>query len=67
MPDTLVSMAKTTQPTLALVLEGPAGSTAPILVRRNGSVHPLVVFPEPGDSVDGYSRTELRVHLPATP
>ncbi len=55
------------QDTLALVLEGSAGSTSPILVRRSGSVHPLVVFPEPGDSVDGYSRTELRVHLPATP
>jgi len=55
------------QDTLALLLEGPAGSTSPILVRRSGSVHPLVVFPEPGDSVDGYSRTELRVHLPAAP
>lgn len=50
--------------TLALTLEGPAGTTVPILVRRGGSVHPLVSFPEPGDSVDGYSRSEVRVSLP---
>ena len=50
--------------TLALTLEGPAGTTAPILVRRGGSVHPLVTFPTPGDSVDGYSRVDLRVVVP---
>ena len=53
-------------PTLVAVLEGPAGSTAEVVVRRGESQKVAVTFPSPGDAVDGYSRAELRVRIPAS-
>jgi hypothetical protein len=50
---------------LVAVLEGPAGSTADVLVRRGETRAVRVTFPTGGDSVDGYSRSELRVAMPA--
>jgi glycogen debranching enzyme len=46
---------------LAVLLEGPAGSRGSIRVRRGSERVVPVQFPEPGDPVDGYSRAEVRV------
>jgi hypothetical protein len=45
---------------VAFTLEGPAGTTVS-LDRVGGGVPVAVTFPEPGDSVDGYSRADLRL------
>lgn len=50
---------------LVATLEGPAGSTADVIVRRGAARSVPVSFPLPGDPVDGYSRTALRVRIPA--
>jgi hypothetical protein len=46
---------------LHVTLDGPAGSTDTIVVRRGAAKKVPVRFPEQGDSVDGYARVELRV------
>ncbi len=46
---------------LAVLLDGPAGTTAVIRVRRDTEREVSVRFPAPGDRVDGYSRTEIRL------
>ncbi|HEU4763606.1 MAG TPA: hypothetical protein VFS28_03065 [Gemmatimonadales bacterium] len=45
---------------VGFTLEGPAGTTM-TLDRVDGGVPVAVTFPEPGDSVDGYSRADLRL------
>ncbi|MDH4347205.1 MAG: hypothetical protein OEW17_00225 [Gemmatimonadota bacterium] len=50
--------------TLVALLEGPAGTTADVEIRRGKARKVPVAFPLPGDPVDGYSRTELRVQMP---
>ena len=46
---------------LAVLLEGPAGSRSSIRVRHGSERVVPVQFPEPGDPVDAYSRAEVRV------
>ena len=46
---------------IAVLLEGPAGSRSSIRVRHGSERVVPVQFPEPGDSVDAYSRAEVRV------
>lgn len=47
--------------TLAVLLEGAAGTTASIRVRHGTEREYQVTFPPAGDPVDGYVRAELRV------
>jgi glycogen debranching enzyme len=49
---------------LVVLLEGPAGTTARIVVRRGDQRTVPVTFPLPGDPVDGYSRAEVVVRIP---
>ena len=49
---------------LVALLEGPAGTTADVVVRRGVERTVPVTFPLPGDLVDGYSRTEVVVRIP---
>jgi hypothetical protein len=49
---------------LVALLEGPAGTTARIMVRRGEQQTVPVTFPLPGDPVDGYSRAEVVVRIP---
>jgi glycogen debranching enzyme len=46
---------------LYLTLDGPAGTTDTIVVRHGDARSIGVTFPTPGDPVDGYSRSEVRV------
>lgn len=46
---------------LAVLLDGPAGSTASFRLRHGAERELPVKFPEPGDPIDGYSRAEVRV------
>ena len=46
---------------VAVLLDGPAGSTATVRVRHGAEREVPVRFPEPGDPIDGYSRAEVRV------
>jgi len=46
---------------VSVLLEGPAGSRSSIRVRHGSERVVPVQFPEPGDPVDGYSRTEVLV------
>lgn len=46
---------------LAVLLDGPAGLVTTIRVRHGADHEVPVKFPEPGDAIDGYSRTEVRV------
>ena len=46
---------------LAVLLEGPAGTTASIRVRHGMEREYQLTFPPAGDPVDGYARAELRV------
>jgi glycogen debranching enzyme len=46
---------------LAVLMEGPAGSTASFRLRHGTEREVPVTFPEQGDPIDGYSRVEVRV------
>jgi hypothetical protein len=50
--------------TLTATLEGPAGTTDSVVLRRSERRVVPVRFPEPGDSVDGYSRATVRAWVP---
>ena len=51
--------------TAILTFEGPAGTSPVIRVRRRQEQDLGVSFPLPGDPLDGYSRIEQRLWLPA--
>jgi hypothetical protein len=46
---------------IAVLLDGPAGTSASIRLRHGAEREVPVKFPEPGDAIDGYSRAEVRV------
>jgi hypothetical protein len=46
---------------VVVLLDGPAGTSANLRVRRGTEREVTVRFPDPGDRVDGYSRAELRL------
>lgn len=46
---------------VAVLLDGPAGTESSIRVRHGTEREVPVKFPQPGDAIDGYSRAEVRV------